>query len=437
MMKKLTALLLVFLLLLLTGCRNTEYLRGDVENKDALRVYIDAGYTDDNPRKLIDIDDFMLSVKDSGGLENVVFEVIPSSGVERSAAIARLRTEMMAGGGPDVFITEAGLETDFSKTLFPYPEKVMESGLFLPLDEYMEKNTEFTEWDKQQPVVLAAGRNREGQQIIPLSYTFPVQVCLAANFTMEPREEPITWQDTLTDPALSEVYARFNDCAEISETYRVDLGQWETSKGTRPYFSYILGELADYEKEELLFTEEELYERIQEILPLWENTVYDPLSSFKDDLMGYPFVQKGAPLTFMPMYSDDGGVSVTIKSYAAVNRNTKYPEEAFRVIDVLLRKHTQLTKSLYTDGLCHFTAIPLYDEAFHSDSPFRHFHSFSDESYESFCAVKEQITSAHFYTTLDYDLGMLLYQCLNAENPDDIKYLVHAAYESMQRKVRE
>jgi hypothetical protein len=46
-MKKLTALLLVSLLLLLTGCRNTENLRGDVENKDALRVYIDAGYADD------------------------------------------------------------------------------------------------------------------------------------------------------------------------------------------------------------------------------------------------------------------------------------------------------------------------------------------------------------------------------------------------------
>ena len=36
-----------------------------------------------------------------------------------------------------------------------------------------------------------------------------------------------------------------------------------------------------------------------------------------------------------------------------------------------------------------------------------------------------------------YDLSMLLSQCLNAENPDDIKYLVHAAYEPMQRKVRE
>ena len=32
------------------------------------------------------------------------------------------------------------------------------------------------EWESMNEVVLAAGRNEEGQQIIPLSYTVPVSV---------------------------------------------------------------------------------------------------------------------------------------------------------------------------------------------------------------------------------------------------------------------
>ncbi len=47
----------------------------------------------------------------------------------------------------------------------------MENRLFLPLDDYIEK-AEYMEWDKFLPVIMDAGKNAEGQQIIPLSYTF-------------------------------------------------------------------------------------------------------------------------------------------------------------------------------------------------------------------------------------------------------------------------
>lgn len=46
--------------------------------------------------------------------------------------------------------------------IFNYPEKSMDVGLFLPLDEYMEKNTRFTDWDAQTQAVLRAGRRDEG-----------------------------------------------------------------------------------------------------------------------------------------------------------------------------------------------------------------------------------------------------------------------------------
>ena len=38
----------------------------------------------------------------------------------------------------------------------------------------MENNTQYTEWDKLQQTVLKAGRNDDGQLIIPIAYTLPV-----------------------------------------------------------------------------------------------------------------------------------------------------------------------------------------------------------------------------------------------------------------------
>ena len=438
-MRKIRALILVIALVLtLTSCqKNADNLRGDTDSKDALRICIDVGYSQpDDTQKMLDTDDFILSLKQSGGLENVVLEVIPRDSAERAAAITRIRTEIMAGSGPDVFIVDSKPDTDVSKALFPYPEKVMEAGLFLPLDEYMENNTEFAEWDKMQPVVLAAGRNEEGQQIIPLSYTFPVQTCQVKDFTFEIPDEPVTWQDTLTDPALFAVYAQFNDCTNFF--YGTDSsGERKLFRSTQQYMEYILGRLADFEEEELLFTEEELLLRIEEILAMQENAEYDENSMFTNQLMGSSVVNDSSiPITMMPMYSDDGGITVTIENFAVVNRNTRYPQEAYRVIDILLREHTQLTKRLYTDGLCGSEAIPLYDEAFHRDAPFK-LRFFSDQSYEKFTQVKQQITAANFRSSLSYDLNMLLVNCAGENDPVIREALVHAAYESMQRKVRE
>lgn len=43
--------------------------------------------------------------------------------------------------------------------LIALPAKAMESGYFLVLDEYMEKSTQFAEWDKMTRIVLEEGKN--------------------------------------------------------------------------------------------------------------------------------------------------------------------------------------------------------------------------------------------------------------------------------------
>ena len=78
-------------------------------------------------------------------------EILPPafSAQERDIAITRVRTEMMAGKGPDVFLMDMtcsfkSLSANSGKLLDPlfrFPEQAMDNRLFLPLDEYMEASS--------------------------------------------------------------------------------------------------------------------------------------------------------------------------------------------------------------------------------------------------------------------------------------------------------
>ena len=146
----------------------------------------------------------------------MVLEILPppqdweghSNGTARGAALTRLRTEIMSGEGPDVFLMRytpySGIDgNDYENTdfLFRYPEKAMETGLFLPLDEYIENNAELAEWDKLTQPVLDAGRNEEGLQIIPLNYTFPLLGYPKSEWEHIP-DKKYTWNDMLENPEL-------------------------------------------------------------------------------------------------------------------------------------------------------------------------------------------------------------------------------------------
>lgn len=101
-----------------------------VEEADpnALRICLEAGtelaQNDSDIRVLETL--LASGLRMAGGPENIVFDSIPYSGSEREIALDRIRTDIMAGEGPDVFIM-TGRYTD---TLFPVPEKAMQEGLF-------------------------------------------------------------------------------------------------------------------------------------------------------------------------------------------------------------------------------------------------------------------------------------------------------------------
>ena len=119
---------------------------------------------------------------------------------------------------------------------------------------------------------------------------------------------------------------------------------------------FILGDLADYSSGKLLFTEDEVIQRVNDLCSLYDTTAAvapDGKEMYPYSVTNFgmqlaenmsllpkePVPEDGRaecfygtePLTLVPLYSDDGGVTASIMSFAAINRNSQRPEEAFTV----------------------------------------------------------------------------------------------------------
>lgn len=435
------------LLLFFTACESEP---------EPLRICMDLEYVNQDIDTDLEwiLNDFLYSLKESGGIEDVEIEYLPKAGEDsdRESVLNRLRAEIMAGEGPDVFIVNCvgSLTGDYrllgnstSEALFPFPEKAMENGLFLPLDAYME-NTQFTEWDKLTQSVLDAGRNEEGLQIVPLVYTFPMLCYRQSEGTYTPSAAR-TWNEVLTDTELSDEARMLGDCyLEFSDTY-----------SAQAYLEFILGKRADFKEETLLFTEDELQQRLEEIQVLRDRTMGGESSENITDAMetyaGVNFLTGNTPiewnlypsdeLTMVPLYSDDGGVTATIMSFAAVNRNTKRPEDAFTVIDILLSRYMQQRGWIYAELLYRYGyGVPMHEDLMQEEYPTTSSYNWymNDANYEEFCKVRDQITSANFQDELSIAFWNLIFDYdLAVQKGENMEDFVSEKYREMERLIRE
>lgn len=409
---------------------------GDIESKDPLRICMDIeeAYALDvatnYERAKVAMEELIDELRANLDIQDIVIEFIPNgpgedgSTASRETAIRRLRLEMLAGKGPDVFIMRyippegnEGYNVDSGDMLIKSPQKVMENDLFLPLDEYIENNTQHTEWEKFPEVIMDAGCNVEGQQIIPITYTFPVIVYPKETFDYIP-DHLLSWNEMLTDIKISPFAEDLLNCNYLG-------GYWD-------YLEFSFGELVDYEDECLLFTEEELLQRVKEVLAINPNDVH---GSVEEELISAKIHSYLEPVTLLPLYSDDGGITARIETYAAISRTTDRPEESFAVIDTLLSTQVQQNFAIYSEYFCRKgvggllmneeltnikTGEPIYQ---------------NEENYRTVCILQEQITNANFESDVGTLVNDLVSKCVYS--PEYIEGEVHSVYESLQRRVKE
>lgn len=447
-MKKFFYMLCIALILMLSviGCSRAD---------EPLRIAVDVRQTE-----IYDIqsamDDLGWYIEHTTDLEkgDYIFEYIPSAGAARETAISRLRTEIMSGGGPDVFIAQCNEWSQ--ELLFPIPEKAMELDLFLPLDEYIAA-AEYAEWDKFTEVVMDAGKNDEGQQMVPLTYTLPVAMYRKEDVSHTPTN--MTWDELQESEDLQDAAIRLG--SGLSSTRCGDF-----------QIAYVLGDLADYRNEEILFTEEELLRRVDESIRYTayfeENKLYETPFSTKTG-MGVRFnwtseanhqdinlnccpmngLKKTDKLTLVPYYSDDGGNAAIITSFAAVNRNTRRPDDAFTVLDLLMMTSRMQNADIFFHHIypqleLDAMGMPMHEELMSEEyiikgSKYEQNWSYlDDENFETFCAVRDQITSVNFSGSVIHELMQMMVECHRAyENGEEYSQIVRETYDSIQQMISE
>ncbi len=441
-MKKVLCVFLsvILILTLFAGCAEKE--------PEPLRICLDADAFElrvDSCKETME--SFLATVAQMGGPSDVILEVLPGSGTERKTALQNIRTEMMSGAGPDLFIVLCGGSVNEGEALFEIPEKTMQLGAFLPLDEYIE-NAQFMEWEKYTSAVIEAGRTDEGQLILPLTYTLPLTFYRTADTAGVKLGKETTWEDMLTDESgILKAAASWMHHAANEFVF-----MWSSDN----YIEYTFGEIADYESEELLFTEEELRQRTKEILDMqklfdngglqnipahYQTKIYPTFSWPSENGFLEPDPHNGIRFeeeqTMIPIYSEDGGTTAEIVSFAAINANTERAEDAFYILDLMMSPNYQRAFDLYEFWLCGSSAIPVYEGILQKELPMS-LHYLSDANYAEFSRVREQIDHVRFRGGLTDEFDYMYLDCMDAvEAGEDIAPIVSEYYTKLKQMMAE
>lgn len=442
-MKKLITILLCVLMLALSGCRShaseggglsesSEAASGTEKQTVTVCMDMDLGRKGQSASLLKSlINDYVPEFKESYELE---IESVPGIGSDREPALDRIRVEMMAGKGPDLFLCVSPRAADpylmppreRETGLFQYPKALMKRKMFLPLDKYID-GAKYMEWDKLYPEIMAAGENNEGQLILPISWSMNFTRFNAESYT-PPAGLPMTFDEMLEsdDPGIK--YA----------TWCFGLGGG-------------LGMLANYENDIPAFTEEELLAQLE---GLRENSEFRTMELIES--LGRPqevalgrinaahFTQYDPDSVLIPQYNRDGGATACITAFGAVNINTEVPEGAFCILDLLMSKEVQQDSEL----LSWDRGVPVHMELLRSgekiNAPFERDNGktvaswgLSDYNYDRLQELIKQINAVDFVTPVHHELAELYQPYMQAETPEEREKLVAEAYTEIKMMLAE
>lgn len=168
-MKKLSLFLIVVLILtMLSGCSRSQ---NSNSKEPVLRVCV----SDLNSLLYETVETMVKAYREENAEVKIKLEVL-STNLEDEAETKQMRTDIMAGKGPDLFILQArGQEADELNFLFPNVNKAIESGVFCNLDEYIN-NDKFWKDANIPEEILKAGRYNGHQYVLPITIDLPMIV---------------------------------------------------------------------------------------------------------------------------------------------------------------------------------------------------------------------------------------------------------------------
>lgn len=340
---------------------------------------------------------------------------------ERNSMLQKIRTDIMAGKGPDVFISDTirtlSPEHAFfymeGGRVFPYLEKARDSGFFLPLDDELP-NLTLTDVNEMIPQVLEGGKNQAGEQVIlPMMFAVP-GVIYTGEWDEELPEvafEGTSWEDVLKgdDPLLAE---QVNWFLNYNSPEEYILGSHSSG------LFCLIPQVADFETETLYFSEEELTAFLEDSFTAYRQTAKREMTKpgastflsgcrFPNGDFDFPYYPS-ANYSFAPLRNLEGGSTAVVTQYCAVNANTKQKDKALAVIDALMCKEFQKGGRIYQ----YFFEMPMYrdlgapESSFFTGTPWEL--EFTKEQYETWRRICEDINIVRFPSPLDMELDNMM-----------------------------
>ncbi len=416
--KVICAFLAVVLIALSAGCASHKNVQDVSKEKldetPALTVFVDGmDYSQSDIKEVLkDIpgygEDFQVEI-------TFISEGFSDQKEIREGANQNARLDLASGSGADVYIAKCSRGVDMEnlvKGTFTYPRSAMDQGYFLPLDSYIE-NAQFMDWGSLWPQVMEAGKNQDGQMLVPL--TFAVHATLFDSAKYErPDSLPTTCQ------------------AQMSSG---DLGMKAAARGAPFAFTDRLGALIDYSTDTLTFSEEELRQFVEDYLAVdsgemlaQEGFVEPCVEIGPAEVTRFPDKSGGKKrnYTMLPTYNRNGGVTAYITSFAAVNRNTEYPDYAFSIVDRLAAKDVQ-------QELIFGSGMPVHKELGGKVTPLgKSQWSLTETNFEQYTWVCNQINEVEFKTELDLLINQMVYDCAAEVDPGKRDDIISKAYSEMK-----
>lgn len=283
----------------------------------------------------------------------IELEVLPIDDEEQETRLSQLRTEIMAGNGPDIYIMDSGVTAiqKSGSTIYVYPFAVkisvfqdvasaMRKGVFYDIGEFYDADEEL---DKDALVtgVMNAGVVGDARYVLPLRYNLPV---VYANKT------------ALEDSGI-DIQRIKGSVTGLYDELLTKGGDWIRCPVNVQYKFpfYAFSDLIDYDTQTVSLTADEVSNYLRNVqstmlqahvifssLPeLDENTVI-----FSWDLSSAASVAKTSQkneveLEAFPLRSVDGDVVANVTTWAAVGIGCAHPDVAYDFLRQFLMEDSQ------------------------------------------------------------------------------------------------
>lgn len=342
-MKKTLSCFTITILIILTAvsCSENTALRGNRLTFYDLRTDVWDEYYFSMLREIID------RYNEKDGVHNTDFEIEIVEFDSTKQMYERMSTEIMAGGGPDIFSLEY---------MIPY-EKLIKNQVFADINTIVkyDKSKDKLNFDEYNTEVMNSGVFDGKRYIIPLFYR--PNILLTGSKTMEKFGITKKQGTTLTYSNIERVFKKyFNDTQDYSFMFR----QEQLWYGQSVLFDFIY-DFIDFENGRTYFDTAEFRENLDSIKKITENSnenyflfddrgkdgklIFDVFTNLSlTDAQDYGRGNRksnSSPIIFNGLVNDENTYSAKIECEVAINANCNKDEKVLKFIKYLLSEDTQ------------------------------------------------------------------------------------------------